>query len=34
MRRVAEIRHMLAEQKAARESANVLALPAHANRAA
>ena len=34
MRHVAEIRHMLAERKAARESANVLTLPARTDRAA
>ena len=34
MRHVAEIRHMLAERKAARESANVLTLPARSDRAA
>ena len=34
MRQVAEIRHMLAERKAARASANVLTLPARTDRAA
>jgi len=34
MRHVAAIRHMLAERKAARESANVLTLPARSDRAA
>ena len=34
MRQVAEIRHMLAERKAARESANVLTRPARSDRAA
>ncbi len=34
MRHVAEIRQMLAEQKAARESANVLTLPSRADHAA
>lgn len=34
MRHVAEIRHTLAERKAARESVNVLTLPTRSDRAA